>query len=995
MQDMSVHPTAESPARDTSVLGILRRSTKLAAAAGLFLALGLLLGTSFLVLLHRSTLDVEHHHAVATRLERLLSTLKDVETGARGFLLSGDDVYLHPSDRAAPRVEANLQSLERVGFDTTYLRPAAEERRDTALRTVSAYRQYGPDHYREHLSLGSGRAAMEHVRGMVEQGEMEAEARIAADGEREATILWPVGVASVGLILLAFALVAALAVRRRREHRASAGLLQGVLENAPVGLGLLDGDLRVRHMNRALGTMSDRALSAEVGIPLWDVIPDLRAAIEPRLKQVLTGGRAVPKVDVRTKSNTRPDKVREFEVTFFPLLTSLARGGQRGAGMVVADVTSRNRGERRLRESEERFRTLTEGNAAMVWTTDQDGAFARPQPKWTAFTGQAAEASLGWGRLDCVHPDDRATVRDAWTEALRSRTPIASLENRVRRRDDAWRWLALTVVPVLEEDGGIREWIGSDTDVTERKEAEEHLLAAKEAAEAANRAKSTFLANMSHELRTPLSAVIGYSEMMEEEVEDLGEQGLLTDLGKIKSNAKHLLSLINDVLDLSKIEANRMDTYAEDADVAALAEEVATTVGSLVQQKGNTLALELAPNLGTMHTDVVKLRQCLLNLLGNASKFTVGGRITLAIEREGQHPTEAFLLFHVRDTGIGMTPEQLSRLFERFSQADETTTRQFGGTGLGLALTRAFSRLLGGDVIVESTFGEGTTFTLRLPAALPGTRAEAREASAVSEGSVSGEEQPSRAVVLVIDDDAAQRDIVVRFLERQGFAARTAPDGQAGLELARALKPRAILLDVLMPKLDGWAVLSLLKDDPDLASIPVIMVTFMGDQTLSASLGAAEHVGKPVDWEKLKGIMDRLRDADGDVLVVDDDPEVRQRLRAVLERNGWSVGEAGNGREALDKVAHGPPRAILLDLTMPVMDGFAFLRALRARPGCDAIPVVVFSARDLSAQDRADLAGADKVLDKAAGLRQVAGELQDLVPPRDRQGTSDTPGASS
>ena len=537
-----------------------------------------------------------------------------------------------------------------------------------------------------------------------------------------------------------------------------------------MGPGLLDGDPRVRHMNRALGTMSDRALSAEVHMPLWGVIPDLRAALELRLKQVLTGGRAVPKVDVRTESNTHPDRVREFEVTFYPLLTSFARGGQRGAGMVVTDVTSRNRGERRVRESEERFRTLTEGNAAMVWTTDQDGAFARPQPKWTAFTGQDAAASLGWGRLDCVHPDDRATVRDAWTEALRSNTPIAPLENRVRRRDGAWRWLALTVVPVLEEDGSVREWIGSDADVTERKEAEEQLVAAKEAAEAANRAKSTFLANMSHELSTPLSAEIGYSEMMEEEVEDLGEQGLLTDLGKIKSNAKHLLSLINDVLDLSKIEANRMDTFAEDADVAALAQEVATTVGSLVRQKGNTLAVELAPDLCNMRTDVVKLRQCLMNLLGNASKFTEGGLITLAVEREGGQDPSAILLFRVRDTGIGMTPEQLSRLFQRFAQADETTTRQFGGTGLGLALTRAFSRLLGGDVVVESMFGEGTRFTLRLPVTMPGDKAE--DACSDPDAAVDTEGPPSCDVILVIDDHAAQRDIVVRFLERQGVDRR-------------------------------------------------------------------------------------------------------------------------------------------------------------------------------------------------------------------------------
>ena len=505
---------------------------------------------------------------------------------------------------------------------------------------------------------------------------------------------------------------------------------------------------------------------------------------------------------------------------------------------------------------------------------------------------------------------------------------------------------------------------------------------AKDAAEAANMAKSSFLANMSHELRTPLSAVIGYSEMMEEEVEDIGAQALLTDLGKIKSNARHLLSLINDVLDLSKVEANRMDTYAEDVSVSALVEEAAATIGTLVGQKDNRLVLEVAPDAGAMHTDVVKLRQCLFNLMSNASKFTEKGTVTLHVHREGEMD-EACLVFRVSDTGIGMTEEQLGRLFQRFTQADESTTRKFGGTGLGLALTRAFAHLLGGDISVESTFGEGTTFTLRLPAFMPEQRTY-EDGTAVP----GRHEADERQTVLVIDDDPAQLDLMVKFLERQGFHVRTATNAESGLEIARMVRPRAITLDVMMPHVDGWAVLTALKADPDLAKIPVVMVTFHDDNGLSATLGAADHVDKPVRWDKLKGVMERFRDAEGDVLIVDDDPSVRERLRATLLRQGWSVVEAANGQEALVKVMHGPPRAILLDLNMPVMDGFQFLHDLREKPGCADIPVIVFSARDISALDRKRLRDADRILTKTTSLKDVAAELRTLVPSDDVASTT-------
>ncbi len=641
--------------------------------------------------------------------------------------------------------------------------------------------------------------------------------------------------------------------------------------------------------------------------------------------------------------------------------------------MVVSDVTVRKRTEARLRDSEERFRTLTEASVAIVWTAGPDGAFEPPQAEWSEFTGQAPEAYGAGGWLDAIHPDDRRPTLDAWKRAVAARSRYV-VEHRVRRADGLWRHMDVSAVPILDEDGAVKEWVGQHTDITERKLAELELSAAKEAAESANRAKSAFLANMSHELRTPLSAVIGYSEMMEEELEDAGQDALLGDLRKIESNARHLLSLINDVLDLSKIEANRMDTYAETVDVAALMREVASTVEGLARNKNNTLSLDLADGLGTMRTDAVKLRQCLFNLLGNAAKFTENGRITLAVTRDGAGP-DGTLAFAVRDTGIGMTAEQLGRLFQRFTQADETTTRKFGGTGLGLAITRAFARLLGGDIAVDSAHGEGTAFTVTLPATMPETARE--EGPAPDHGPV----PLDHAGVLVIDDDAAQRDLMLRFLERQGFTAMAAADGASGLEMARAHLPRAILLDVMMPKMDGWSVLTALKADPKLAAIPVVMVTFVDERTLSATLGAVDLVNKPVDWDRLKTVLDRLREAEGEVLVVDDDPGVRERLRTVLERAGYTVGEAGNGADALRRVMHGPPRAILLDLTMPVMDGFAFLHALRERPGCADIPVIVFSARDISAADREQLRDADRIMSKTASLKDLTGELRALAPP--------------
>ena len=955
-----------------------RGASRLGLLAGLLLGLAIAFGAWALADARHSSLAIDRERTTIIDLERLLSALKDLETGQRGFLLTGDESYLDPYVKALPKLDADLAALHDAPLDTPSLDRLVRERSEIARKAIDSFRADGADMARTKVRTGAGKTAMDAVRLFVADAQEAADTRVEAVRAHERVILWPLGLVALASLVCAFALLIVLAGRRRREQRAVSALLEGVLENAPVGLGLLDNALRVRHMNRALSTMSDRALSAGVGVSIWDVVPHMREALETRLHQVVEGGRPVSNVDIQAGSNLRKDQIRDYQVSFYPLRSLSGRQRVEGAGMVVSDVTARRRMERWLRDSEERFRTLTEASADMIWTTNAAGEFEAPQQDWASFTGQDQEALAGRGYLDAVHPDDLPKTVDAWAEAVATRSRFTA-EHRLRRADGEWRHMAVSVVPILDEEGALHEWVGMHADITDRKVAELELAAARDAAEAANRAKSVFLANMSHELRTPLSAVIGYSEMIEEEVEDLGQTELLTDLGKIKSNARHLLSLINDVLDLSKIEANRMDTFAEDTDVATLVTDVVSTVEPLARQKRNRVEIELGDDLGHMRTDVVKLRQCLFNLLSNAAKFTEDGRIVLAVDREAGGAVDGgWLVFRVTDSGIGMSPEQLGRLFERFSQADQTTTRKFGGTGLGLAITRAFSRLLGGDIAVESTAGEGTSFTIRLPALMPEQGTASGLPSAASD-TPAGE----RNVVLVVDDDAAQRELMIRFLERQGFVARTAPDGPRGLQLARTLKPRAILLDVMMPQMDGWSVLAALKDDPDLAGIPVVMVTFVDDKGLSAALGAAGHVNKPVNWSRLAQVMDRLRGAQGDVLVVDDDPDVRERLRHALERGGWTVAEAADGRAALQRVAEGAPRAILLDLTMPVMDGFAFLHELRLRPGCEDIPVIVFTARDISAADLEQLKDADRILSKTMSLRDLEGELRTLVAPEE------------
>jgi signal transduction histidine kinase/CheY-like chemotaxis protein len=471
----------------------------------------------------------------------------------------------------------------------------------------------------------------------------------------------------------------------------------------------------------------------------------------------------------------------------------------------------------------------------------------------------------------------------------------------------------------------------------------------------ASQHKSQFLANMSHELRTPLNAIIGLTEMMVTNAGRFGTEMAAEPLRRVHRAGTHLLGIINQVLDLSKIEAGKLELAPESVNLAPLVDEVVGTARQLAEQNKNRLVVEAQENLGSLTVDPMRLRQILLNLLSNACKFTKEGEVALRVRKvdDGGNWVE----IAIEDTGIGMSPEQQAKLFEEFTQVDASTGRRYGGTGLGLAITRRLARMMGGDVTVASAPGKGSVFTVRLPG------------SAVMAAAQPGEtgRPASTDCILVIDDDATARELISDHLKAEGFSVETASGGLEGLRRARELRPIAITLDVVMPDLDGWSVLAALRQDSDLAEIPVIMVTIVDEQRRAVALGAAGYLTKPIDRERLHRLVGRFRSPARPtrVLLVEDDGVQRERVRAWLQGSQWIVQEAANGDDALTRLREGTPDVILLDLMMPGMDGFAVVAALQKQPGWRDIPVIVITARELDAKDHERLnSGVQSVLVK-------------------------------
>ena len=499
------------------------------------------------------------------------------------------------------------------------------------------------------------------------------------------------------------------------------------------------------------------------------------------------------------------------------------------------------------------------------------------------------------------------------------------------------------------------------------------LVRIKEHAQSANVAKSQFLANMSHELRTPLNAIIGYATLLQEDALVEGRAEVDADLSRILEASRRLLELINDVLDLSKIETGRTSFQRGVVDVRALVDAAVSSFDESAR-KGNSFSVEVQPQVGIMIGDESKIRQCLLNLLSNAFKFTNEGAVKLAVTQKSEAGVEN-ICFTVTDTGIGLAAEQLSHIFEPFTQGDGSAVRQFSGSGLGLAVTRRLTRMMGGEILVESAPGSGSTFSITLPRELP--RASAVQGRPVDV--VLPEEKRFERTALVIDDDDTAVNLMRRKLARHGYGVIAASDGDSGLAMARSEKPDLIVLDIFMPGKNGYEVLEAIRADASIQSTPVIVATVDDDRLRGLNLGATDYLIKPVPQQQLAEVLNLYhKQIEGEILVIDDDRDAAELIARTAAQLGLKTRHAQDGFEGIMMIHEERPAAIVLDLTLPGMDGFQVLETLRRDPSLKDIPIIIVSGRAITVpeHDAIALSGATYYAKGECSPRQIAQSLK-------------------
>ena len=505
---------------------------------------------------------------------------------------------------------------------------------------------------------------------------------------------------------------------------------------------------------------------------------------------------------------------------------------------------------------------------------------------------------------------------------------------------------------------------------TKIRERTKELFFAKEKAESAAQAKSEFLANMSHELRTPLNAIIGFCEILIEDATELKQEGVVSDLGKIHKSGIDLLALINDILDLSKIEVRKVDLNISTFNLKDLIESVKTTLEPYAKINNNKININLPDKQIVLRSDDLKIRQILFNLLTNACKNSESNPINLLVAQETSKNVN-FLVFKVEDFGVGISKDKMNEIFEPFHHSDIVDNSKIKGTGLGLTISKRYSELLGGYIDVESKEGIGSTFTVYIMQNYHHDRDNT--ISRVDGQKTEDVLFPEKGKILVIDDDINFLDLVDRRLTKEGFLVFTSHSGLNGLDKAKKLLPDIIILDIIMPDIDGWSVYQKIKKIPLLSQIPIIIVTIGDYEQMAKDFGVVDFLSKPIVWDNLHQILEKYKvvSKSKHILVVDDDSSTRTILRKMLIKDGWRVDEAENGKVAIERMGMQIPELILLDLLMPVMDGFKFLKEIKKVDAWLKIPIIVITSKDLTVDDYSFLTdNVDKVIQKGKYNRQ-------------------------
>ena len=910
----------------------------------------------------------KHTYQVLNTLDKTLARLVDAETGERGYLLTGDETYLEPYRAAIKNIDQAIGHLKDLTSDNSnqqkhiqILEPLVEAKLAELQRTIDLRKREGPAAANQETLKGSGKRWMDHIRAVVaemtneEEGLLKIRTQITQESmARSRRTILAGALVGISLLTLSFVLLS-----RELSERQQAQVALVKNEKwfsttlASIGDAVIATDMNgtVTFMNSVAESLTGWSQAEAVGKSMdlvFDIVNrDTRHPVENPVKKVFREGKVVGLAD-HTLLLSKNGKEFDIEDSAAPILTSTGEGF--GVVLVFRDITEKKLTEEGTRHQKELLQLILESLAEGVVVANSNGEFL--------LFNAAAEQVLGIGATNTA-PDqwsDRygTYLTDGVTSYPPSELPLvramrgesvdaAELFIRNANVPDG-RLISVTGRPLRGEDGALRGGVVVLRDITLQKRAQEALLRAKEEAEGASKFKDQFLSTMSHELRTPLNAVLGFSDLLADQ-----RYGPLNDrqrryVNHIHTGGKHLLKLISDILDLSKIEAGRMELTREDVGVASACAEVLSALEPLADKKSQTLLQQIEPSLH-IRADGTRFKQILMNLIGNAIKFTPeGGQVELAAHRVGEQVS-----VKVRDNGPGIPLQDQQRIFEAFYRRAQSGAA-IEGTGLGLAITVRLVELHGSKLEIDSKPGEGTCFHFSMPL-ISVARAEPVQSTAAT---LRAAKSPR---ILVVEDNAATGQLIESQLMSSGYETLRCDQPQRATEMAAESQPDAITLDLLMRPLHGLEVLLQLKNDTRTSKIPVIVVTIVDQPGVGIALGADEYLVKPVDKATLLAAVERcLRSRGGAaparaILVVEDDASTREMIEELLAARGYSVITAADGAQARVQVTRALPELVILDLVLPKMSGFELLAEWRGSPRTADLPVFVLTSKDLTQEE--------------------------------------------